>query len=125
MNWTGDAFVQMAIEGMDDELLQETIHTVVGQFCKIDPLSEEIKMNDERKMILTMLAEGKVSAEEANLLLEALATSEAKLISAKPAYASPPKVSRTSPYCTNQVRWENHGSHAPPASPATSRHKVC
>ena len=35
-------------------------------------------MNDERKMILTMLAEGKVSAEEANLLLEALATSEAK-----------------------------------------------
>ncbi|MFZ1396006.1 MAG: hypothetical protein WAS33_03865, partial [Candidatus Promineifilaceae bacterium] len=35
-------------------------------------------MNEERKMILTMLAEGKISAEEANTLLEALDVSEAK-----------------------------------------------
>ena len=49
-----------------------------------------ILSSDERKMILTMLAEGKVSADEANLLLEALATSEAK--SMPPTPPTPPKL---------------------------------
>jgi hypothetical protein len=64
-------------------------------------------MSDERKMILTMLSEGKVSAEEANVLLEALATSEAKPV--PPIPPMPPKMVVSPPTFAPQV---HAGVHA-------------